>query len=116
MALVDLNADGRLDLVVSDFGADTVSVLLNQGGAVFGGRVAYPVGRGPLGLAVGDVDGDGDPDVAVANQGSNSVTVLCNDGHGGLAPEATSSRVGTVSTSAARPSSYRRASGGAERR
>jgi hypothetical protein len=39
----------------------------------------FPVGSGPVSVAVGDFNRDGLPDLAVANQDSNNVSVLINN-------------------------------------
>ena len=78
----DLDADGDLDLVVANFGDDTVSVLVNEGDTEFAVEVQYVVGTGPTSLALGDFDGDDDLDVAVANAFSDDVSMMLNDGNG----------------------------------
>ena len=62
-------------LLASPAPAETVS---------FGGQ--FPVGNGPVSVAVGDFNGDGTPDVAVANEGSNTVSVLLGNGDGTFQP------------------------------
>src|SRR5216110_413227 len=79
----DLNLDGKLDLAVANFGANTVSVLLNTtapGAAIssFAAKQDFATGANPLSVTVGDLNGDGKLDLAVANQGSTTVSVLLN--------------------------------------
>ena len=81
VAMGDLNADGRTDLVVANFVFDTVSVLLNStapGGntASFTVNQEFATGTGPIFVAMDDVNGDGRLDLAVANFNSNNVSVL----------------------------------------
>jgi hypothetical protein len=64
IAAADLNADGRLDIVVIS-SADSVFVLLNQGGGALGSPTAYEVADNPTGLAVGDLDQDDHVDLVV---------------------------------------------------
>ena len=75
----DLNGDGKPDLVVESEGenGDFVSVLINQGGGVFGAAkdVLDKAGR----LTVGDVTGDGRPDIVSV---TDKLTVLVNHGDG----------------------------------
>src|SRR5262245_60582914 len=80
-AVADFNRDGNLDLVVSSPSANSVSVLLGQGGsfssAVHDDAVMIATGRGAW-----DFNGDGNPDLAVANRGSDNVSVLLGQGDG----------------------------------
>lgn len=79
----DINADGKLDLVVANLNSNRVSVLLStleQGTATptFADKQDVPVGSNPRSVAVGDLNGDGRSDLAIANTSSNSVSVLFN--------------------------------------
>src|SRR5205807_1568483 len=83
VAAGDLNGDGRPDLAVANYGANTVSVLLNTtapGAATpsFAPRLDFPTGTNPFSVAIGDLNGDGRPDLAAANCGANTVSVLRN--------------------------------------
>jgi hypothetical protein len=87
-ALVDLNADGNLDIVLADYtanGPGVVWVLLGNGDGTFQTPLSYPAGISPHGIAVGDFNHDGKPDVVVANQ-TAGVTVLLGNGDGTLQP------------------------------
>jgi hypothetical protein len=80
--MVDLNADGFDDAVVSNYGDGTVSILLADGATNFLPQVALPVGASPSSLAVVDFDNDGDQDVALVASNENGdrvVQVLRND-------------------------------------
>jgi hypothetical protein len=85
VATGDFNGDGRLDLVVANSAANTVSVLLGKGDGTFAARVDYPAGLQPVSVAVGDFNGDGNLDIAVANQADNTVSILLGNGQGGFA-------------------------------
>ncbi len=83
VVIADLNGDGRADIATSNFGTNTVSVLLNTtpaGAAAlsFAAKQDFAVAPGPLGLAVGDFNSDGRPDLVSANRTSNTVSVLLN--------------------------------------
>ena len=90
---VDLNGDGKLDLVTANNGSGTVSVLLNQGTP--GRRCRPPPAPRrpaskhssqlflPILAARRPQLGDGKPDLAVANYPTiNSVSVLPGNGDG----------------------------------
>jgi hypothetical protein len=83
VAVADVNGDGKPDLVVTNEGANTVSVLLNTTapGATtpsFAAQETFATGSGPVSVAVADLNGDGKPDLVVANLISNTVSVLLN--------------------------------------
>ena len=95
--LVDLNADGHLDIVTSglidyglggpgigDLAGNTVSVLLGDGAGNFAEGRIYRGEPSMVGIAVGDLNEDGFPDVVTANQITNSASVYLNDGKGGF--------------------------------
>src|SRR5579864_4302651 len=85
VALVDFDGDGKLDAVVANSTAGTVSVLPGKGNSTFKAPVPFTVGTNPVALIVADFNGDNKPDVAVVNQGSagsSSVTVLLNTSSG----------------------------------
>ena len=48
VAAGDLNGDGKLDLVIANFDAGKISVLLGQGNGQFAAAVDYPVGKTPF--------------------------------------------------------------------
>src|SRR5437868_9390520 len=82
VAAGDLNGDGRLDLVVANSLANTVSVLLGNGDGTFQPARDFDagLGSGPIWVIVFDVNGDGKPDIIVANQSWNAVGVLLGNG------------------------------------
>ena len=69
IAVVDVNGDGKPDIVAANHDANTASVLLNQGSGTFGTKVDYTTGTGPIPVAVVDVNGDSKPDIVTANVG-----------------------------------------------
>jgi hypothetical protein len=85
----DVTGDGKADLVVADYGADTVSLLAGNGAGGFGAPVAYGTGANPHGVAVADLNGDGTDDVVVADWGDATISVLLARGDGTLRPAVT---------------------------
>jgi len=84
VAAVDVNGDGRPDLVVASGGSNAVLVLLNTTSsgastASFTTAQTFAVGTGPRFVAIADVNGDGRPDVITANANDNTVSVLLNN-------------------------------------
>src|SRR5271165_6917777 len=84
VAVGDLNGDGKLDLVVANFDAGKISVLLGQGNGQFATPVDYPVGKQPAFVLIGDVNGDGKLDVVVCNEADGTISVLLGNGDGTL--------------------------------
>ena len=85
LAVADLNGDGTADLIVANFNADHVSVLLGNGDGTFPAPKSYAAGAGPKSAAVADFNGDGLADIAVANNSaSGGVSVLLGNGDGTL--------------------------------
>ena len=88
VSILDLNADGKLDLLFID-GTFTIqlSTLLGLGDGTFGPRRSFPVGgEAPASIATGDFNGDGKPDAATSNFGSANLSILLGDGLGGFGP------------------------------
>jgi hypothetical protein len=89
IAKADFNGDGKLDVVVANSTAGTISILLGKGNGTFQAPVPVTVGTNPVALLVADFNGDGKPDIAVVNQGSASVSILLNNGSGGFSVSST---------------------------
>ncbi|MFN2493415.1 MAG: FG-GAP repeat domain-containing protein [Pyrinomonadaceae bacterium] len=86
LAMGDVNSDGNLDLMTSNYEGNSVSVLLGDGRGSFGPAPGSPfaVGRGPYNLSLGDVNRDQNLDVVTPNVRDNNATVLLGDGKGGF--------------------------------
>jgi hypothetical protein len=74
----DFDADGNLDLVVSNQRIDDVSLLLGHGDGTFAPELRLAAGDEPEFLAVADFDQNGMADLAVSNGMSNDVSILVN--------------------------------------
>ncbi|MBF9142888.1 FG-GAP-like repeat-containing protein [Hymenobacter properus] len=75
IALGDVNNDGRLDVVVTNYYLGTVGVLLGQTGGTLGTVVQYATGTSssePIGVALGDLNGDGWLDIVTTNSTLNT--------------------------------------------
>jgi hypothetical protein len=59
----DLTGDGKPEIVVTNAGSNTLTVLLNKGDGTFAAQPAVPLTPGPSAVSVGDVNGDGKGDV-----------------------------------------------------
>lgn len=84
LVLTDLNKDSRDDVVMTQYGAQSVAVLL---GATPAGSLVTPpavagVGLRPIALTAAELTGDGNVDVAVANFDGNSLSLLRGQGDG----------------------------------
>lgn len=73
IAAGDLNADGDLDLAVSNGGSYNVSVLLGHDDGTFDPHVDFGVGSHVGAIGIGDFDDDGCPDFAVTTGATISV-------------------------------------------
>ena len=87
VAIGDLNADGKQELVTANSNNATVSVFKNQtlaGSISFATRADFATGTGAYGVAIGDLDGDGSPDLATANVSAGTSSVLKNTSTGSI--------------------------------
>jgi hypothetical protein len=88
IVLGDMDGDGKLDLVVGNHDAATVSVLAGAGDGTFASKADFATGLGPVSVALADLDGDGALDVATVGyqpSGQTTVSVLLGTGEGKLA-------------------------------
>lgn len=90
-AAADFDDDGDQDLVVSNAGDRTLSVLLNRGDGRYDVSQTLPGGLLPRKVAVGDLDGKDGVDIVVADSLGDAVLVYFNTGPGvfPLAPDQT---------------------------
>jgi hypothetical protein len=98
-AIVDLDRDGRLDVITADYRGDSVSVLRGRGDGTLSQATSYPTDAGgeTSNVAVGDLDEDGIVDVIATNPQRASASVFLGQPNGTLVAGPTIS-VGAVGT------------------
>lgn len=79
IALSDMDGDGDLDFLASNFISGPLDIGLNNGSGTFT-KAPRGTGLGDIALAVGDLDGDGDLDVLSAYVTGGKVGVQLNNG------------------------------------
>jgi hypothetical protein len=87
---VDINGDGKLDLIGVDSGSATLTVFTNNGYGGFGSNSLVNAGSTVVWAVAADVNGDNKPDLICAN-GSDTglLTILTNNGSGSFGSNAT---------------------------
>jgi hypothetical protein len=81
----DLNADGKVDVVVSDEASRNLWVLLGDGTGALSAGKPYATGGSRRGsLTAGDFNGDAKPDIAVVHLAGGDMSVMLGNGLGAL--------------------------------
>ncbi len=101
-AVGDLNRDGLQDVAVTDFVADTLTVLLGEAGGGFSTATTIATGRGPRAVVAADFDNDGTLDLCVGEFLSGAVRLFAGHGDGQFHVRQTLPLVPGVSSVAAR--------------
>jgi hypothetical protein len=78
----DFKGDGKLDIVTTNGGDNSISLLMGNGDGTFQPSRVFLVGANPTGIMVGDFNGDGKLDIATTNSSDNTVSVLMGNGNG----------------------------------
>ena len=86
--LGDLNGDGKLDLITSIFGTDSVNVQLGNGDGTFQAATSILIsaGFGPAESHLVSLRGNGTLDLIVASFNVNQIAVLLGNGNGTFQP------------------------------
>ncbi|CAF1187603.1 unnamed protein product [Rotaria magnacalcarata] len=66
---VDVNGDGKLDIIVANYDSNNVGVLLNIGNGTFAAQATYLTETSPGSVGAADVNGSGKIDIIVAHYG-----------------------------------------------
>ena len=81
--IADVTADGKNDLVVSNFHDNTVSIAQSGAdGKLYVTSTLKLNGTRPNGMAVGDIDNDGKPEIVAANRDSDTIDILAQNAQG----------------------------------
>jgi predicted nucleotidyltransferase len=78
VAVVDLDNDGYMDIVVGNTGSDNICVFYGYGNLSFTQPMFYLIDPDslPYGLMVRDLNNDGQLDIVMANYGTNNIAIL----------------------------------------
>jgi hypothetical protein len=75
----DFKLDKNIDLAISNFAGDGVTLLPGNGTGAFQFPFDFSTGDKPASVAAGDFNRDGSLDLAVINNGDNNVAILLNE-------------------------------------
>jgi hypothetical protein len=88
IAIADIDADGKQDLLTSNANVATISVFKNvstPGTIKFNAKADFSTGINPQSISVNDMNGDGKTDVVVLNGNSATISILKNISSGTIA-------------------------------
>src|SRR5256885_667338 len=91
VAVADLNNDHHLDIVIANYGTNSIGILLGFGNGSFQDQTTYSTGYDsiPYSLAVADFNKDNQLDIAVANYGTDNIGILLGYSNGTFASQIT---------------------------
>jgi flagellin-like hook-associated protein FlgL len=82
LSMGDLNGDGFLDIVTTNYDPETASVYLGNGNGTFGARTSYATSTTPYSITLGDLNGDGILDMLTSNPWANDINLFLGKGNG----------------------------------
>jgi len=82
----DFNRDGQLDLAMTNYLGNTVSIFLGNGDGTFTSFGSFATDKGPFGVNAADYNGDGNLDLAVADQQGAPTDIFLGNGDGTFQP------------------------------
>ena len=90
VAVGDFNNDERVDIVVANYGTNSIGIFFGTGNGTFTSQTTFSTGSSrPYCVAVGHFNNDTALDVVVANYGTNNIGILLGDNNGTLATQIT---------------------------
>jgi hypothetical protein len=98
LAVAEVTGDGKPDLVTTNYGDNSVTVLLNNGAGSFPTRHAFPTDKLPVQTVVADVNGDGIPDLVTVSNHDSAIGVLVGKGDRTFLPVTAATGVGLRDT------------------
>jgi hypothetical protein len=85
IAVGDFHGTGAKDIVVTNYTANTISILPSDGDGTFSPAETYASGVGPYGIVVGDFRGAGVKDIAATNYTDGDISIFLGIGDGTFA-------------------------------
>ena len=80
----DIDRDNHSDLIVTNYGTNSIGILLGYGNGTFDKQRIFSTGPNshPSSIAIGDFNKDDQIDVVVTNSGTQNINMLLGDGKG----------------------------------